>query len=618
MPKSHRCLRQVLYVGLVTALGVMAATRGGASAHAEDFNEAADFSVERYRMTADRRGILTTEWPVLAAVRQWEFNAWLGYANDPLVLYTMDDGVSRRTGALITGRVGGELGAAFVVAPRLQLHAAWAMVAATQRESATPGVNGELRSLGGGLGDLRLGGKFEFVRAPLGLALVADVTLPTATGKDYRDERTITFAPAFAAGYQTGPLRVALNVGYLLRGRTTLADLTVDDEFFVRGGLALDVLQRKVSLQLGAQVATATAKFFNAVATNPAELLFGANAQLGAMAQLFAHGSLGVNQGFGTPDWRTVVGLRFTGQATSAERELANRTHASPRSPHAESDRDLDGIADAQDAAPDDPEDRDGYQDHDGAPELDNDADGIPDAADRCPIEAENVNGNADSDGCPDAGDDDHDGVFDDKDRCKDQAEDADGFADDDGCPDLDNDNDGVIDAKDACREVVGPVENQGCPDQDIDGDAIVDRLDNCPKEAGVPAHHGCNGKQLVEIRGDMLVITSPVFFKTNSNVILGKSHNVLNNVAAVMTAQSRIKRVRVEGHTDSQGDDAKNLTLSQRRAEAVVKYLVGKGVDAGRLTAKGFGEMTPIADNGTGRGRAQNRRVEFKIEELQ
>lgn len=161
-------------------------------------------------------------------------------------------------------------------------------------------------------------------------------------------------------------------------------------------------------------------------------------------------------------------------------------------------------------------------------------------------------------------------------------------------------------------------MENQGCPDQDTDGDAIVDRLDNCPKEAGVPAHHGCNGKQLVEIRGDMLVITSPVFFKTNSDVILGKSHNVLNNVAAVMTAQSRIKRVRVEGHTDSQGDDAKNLTLSQRRAEAVVKYLVGKGVDAGRLTAKGFGETTPIADNGSGRGRAQNRRVEFKIEELQ
>ena len=71
---------------------------------------------------------------------------------------------------------------------------------------------------------------------------------------------------------------------------------------------------------------------------------------------------------------------------------------------------------------------------------------------------------------------------------------------------------------------------------------------------------------------------------------------------------------IRVEGHTDSQGDDAYNLELSQRRAQAVVDYLVGKGVDRARLQAKGFGEARPLADNRTRDGRAENRRVVFTI----
>ena len=70
--------------------------------------------------------------------------------------------------------------------------------------------------------------------------------------------------------------------------------------------------------------------------------------------------------------------------------------------------------------------------------------------------------------------------------------------------------------------------------------------------------------------------------------------------------------RVRVEGHTDSQGDDEKNRLLSQSRADAVVAYLVEKGVTGSRLSSIGFGEVAPIADNGTSEGRAQNRRVQF------
>ncbi|MCB1733535.1 MAG: OmpA family protein, partial [Halieaceae bacterium] len=74
------------------------------------------------------------------------------------------------------------------------------------------------------------------------------------------------------------------------------------------------------------------------------------------------------------------------------------------------------------------------------------------------------------------------------------------------------------------------------------------------------------------------------------------------------------LTQVEVQGHTDDRGDDTSNLRLSQRRAEAVVEYLVNNGVDAGRLTARGYGELVPIEPNETKQGRAENRRVEFKI----
>jgi outer membrane protein OmpA-like peptidoglycan-associated protein len=69
---------------------------------------------------------------------------------------------------------------------------------------------------------------------------------------------------------------------------------------------------------------------------------------------------------------------------------------------------------------------------------------------------------------------------------------------------------------------------------------------------------------------------------------------------------------IEVAGHTDSRGSDAYNMNLSQQRAEAVRNYLISKGIAADRLTAKGYGESQPVADNATDEGRAKNRRVEL------
>ncbi|GEL73207.1 hypothetical protein MVI01_49910 [Myxococcus virescens] len=276
-------------------------------------------------------------------------------------------------------------------------------------------------------------------------------------------------------------------------------------------------------------------------------------------------------------------------------------------------DRDGDGIIDSEDKCPDQAEDKDGFQDEDGCPELDNDSDGIVDTADKCPNEA----GPMQNLGCPIV-DKDGDGVLDVDDKCPDEPEDKDGFQDEDGCPDLDNDGDGTPDVQDKCPNEAGPTENGGCPDKDTDGDGIVDRLDACPEEPGVQEERGCAKQyKMVVIKRDRIEIKKQILFSSGSHKIYGKqSTAVLDDVAQALRDAPWIKRIRIEGHTDSMGNDASNLRLSQRRADAVMAQLLRRGIDPGRIQAVGFGETQPIAPNSTKTGRAMNRRTEFKVAE--
>jgi outer membrane protein OmpA-like peptidoglycan-associated protein len=108
-------------------------------------------------------------------------------------------------------------------------------------------------------------------------------------------------------------------------------------------------------------------------------------------------------------------------------------------------------------------------------------------------------------------------------------------------------------------------------------------------------------------------IAQSGIVFVTGKADLAPASRATLDRIAAILAANAAVK-AEVRGHTDSQGDAQKNLDLSQQRAQAVVDYLVQKGIVAARLTAKGLGETVPIADNNTEAGRAQNRRVEFAI----
>ena len=213
----------------------------------------------------------------------------------------------------------------------------------------------------------------------------------------------------------------------------------------------------------------------------------------------------------------------------------------------------------------------------------------------------------------PDA---DGDGIPDAVDQCPNEPEDFDGFEDEDGCPDPDNDEDGILDVDDRCPNEPGPPENDGCPDPDRDGDGVPDRIDNCPDEPGSTENQGCKVAQLVVIGDGQLEILEKVYFKKGSAKLQKRSWALLDNVAAVLIAHPEITKVRVEGHSDKSGSLKYNMILSKKRANTVVRYLVGRGqVNRARLEARGYGPKKPLYPNPKSRAEAAlNRRVEFHI----
>jgi OOP family OmpA-OmpF porin len=243
---------------------------------------------------------------------------------------------------------------------------------------------------------------------------------------------------------------------------------------------------------------------------------------------------------------------------------------------------------------------------------LDVDHDGVADNLDKCPDDPEDKDGFEDQDGCPDP-DNDQDGVLDRQDKCPSAAEDKDEFEDQDGCPDPDNDRDGLLDAEDKCPEEAGPMENQGCPDRDRDADTVVDRLDRCPDAPGPVENQGCPQYKLITVTKEKIELKEKVHFQTAKAVIQRNSYGLLNEIADVLKKRPEIQ-IRIEGHTDSRAKRKYNLRLSQSRATAVKRYLVGRGIAATRMEAVGYGPDRPIGDNRSAVGRENNRRVEFVI----
>jgi OOP family OmpA-OmpF porin len=225
---------------------------------------------------------------------------------------------------------------------------------------------------------------------------------------------------------------------------------------------------------------------------------------------------------------------------------------------------------------------------------ADRDGDGILDEADACP----DVKGLASLKGCPDS---DNDGITDTEDKCPSVA----GVAKYQGCPIPDQDKDGIIDENDKCPQEFGVARYDGCPVPDGDNDGINDEEDKCPAVSGVPELGGCP-----KIKFE----AAPILFAVNSAALSATAVSELDRVVTVLNDNKDFNLV-VTGYTDATGADKYNTTLSNKRADAVVKYLESKGIPKSRIsTVVGLGKDHAVGDNSTKEGRRLNRRVELKI----
>jgi outer membrane protein OmpA-like peptidoglycan-associated protein len=413
------------------------------------------------------------------------------------------------------------------------------------------------------------------------------VTVPFGEKSAFMGEKSVTYQPKLTAAARLGDFSVAANLGAVIRQQSeTIYDpydttgspaplLGIGHEITVGGG-GIYRLNRYVAF--GAEVFAGLP--VNKVKDNGHTFNRDPYADVVGGFLFYPTDQIAVSLGGGggvvadsnrRDSFRVFAGISWSPEAIE-------KVHG---------DRDGDGIPDDKDACPDEPEDKDGYQDEDGCPDLDNDGDGIPDLVDKCPNEAEDRDGFQDEDGCPDA-DNDLDGIPDVRDKCPNEPEDIDGYQDEDGCRDDDNDGDGIPDKDDKCPnepETYNRYEDDdGCPDQ-------------------LPEEIGPKPGQPMRI--------GRIEFRRASATIERRSLPVLDRLVSDLKKWANL-RLRIEGHTDNRGRPAQLLRLSKNRAEAVRQYLVSKGIDPARLIAEGYGASRPVATNATAAGRAANQRIEF------
>jgi outer membrane protein OmpA-like peptidoglycan-associated protein len=274
-------------------------------------------------------------------------------------------------------------------------------------------------------------------------------------------------------------------------------------------------------------------------------------------------------------------------------------------------DTDEDGVPDKLDTCPNTP--RGAKVNASGCP-LDSDGDKVFDGLDKCPDTPKGCT--VDANGCP--SDADGDGVCDGLDTCPDTPKGA--TVDANGCP-KDSDGDGVLDGIDQCPNTPkgAVVDEHGCP-KDADGDGVPDGLDRCPgtppgttvDKTGCPPEVSAREEEMLDT-GRMRL--QGLGFATGAATILPASYAALDAVGTLLRQWPDLK-IEVGGHTDSKGNDAANLKLSQARADSVVAYLTQKYPDIKpeRLTAKGYGETRPIVPNTSPANMEKNRRVEFVV----
>ena len=526
------------------------------------------------------------------------------YAHAPLVLRRRD---GDEVGKIVEDQLLLHANASIAVAQRVLFHVNIPFALINSGESPTAGTQTFASPSGVAVGDVRLGARlriFGEFHDPIGLAIATSVWIPTGDRDAYVGEGRARVLPSLIAGGRISDIIWNASLGFALRPERKVLETPSQNEATFGGGVALLAADDK--FQIGPEIYGTTAvgngRSMFGKSTTSAELLLGVKYRPGPWV-IGVAGGPGLGVALGTPDVRVVgmVGYAPWGEQTKKETLPP-------------SDRDNDTIVDEKDACPTVPGVANSDPNKNGCP-PDKDDDGIVDSRDACPEVQGVANPNPKLNGCPP--DKDEDGITDEKDACPTIKGAPNEDPKKNGCP-PDKDEDGIPDGEDACVDVKGvantdPKKN-GCP-PDRDDDGIIDAEDACPEEPGVkqadPKKNGC---PQVILTAKAIVITEQIHFEYNKATILPDSDTLLQQIAKVLIDHPEIKKISIEGHTDNKGNGPFNLTLSQKRAAAVVAWLTSHGVDKSRLTSKGFGMTKPIGDNKTEDGREKNRRVEFQI----
>ena len=476
------------------------------------------------------------------------------YAYRPLVLYRGSS--EERVGNVVSNQAILHLAASVSLWNVLSLSADMPLTLLNNGDSPTISGLATTSPSGFAAGDLRAGLRVRLIGEPdsiVSLSLAGYLFLPTGKQSQFAGDGSVHGAPALVLSGEGDSFAYAVTAGADVRSKDTIASTNTTLGSRLTFGGAVGLLLADRQLQIGPEVYGTTVMTGSDRFERATTNVEGI---LGLRARLGAWvlgagAGPGITRGLGTPTVRGVLSVAYV---PVPEKPLPPKP-LPPRRPAPPSDKDKDGIPDSIDACPD-----------------------VPGVRSTDPTK----------NGCPP--------------------------------PPPDRDGDGIFDKDDACPDLKGlpnddPTQN-GCP-PDTDGDGIRDDVDACPNEKGKPdpdpQKNGC--PKAVRVTDNEIVILEQVQFKTGSAVILKTSDDLLSQVAMVLSEHPEIQKIEVQGHTDNRGGKAYNHKLSEKRAAAVVKWLVNKGnVGADRLISHGYGMEDPISDNVTPEGRQKNRRVQFKI----
>ncbi|MBK9262614.1 MAG: OmpA family protein [Polyangiaceae bacterium] len=600
------------------------------TAAAQESTDAPKLALQRFHPSQAGDRLFGVQSPYVAGHVTAHAVLMFDYAHNPLVVRTAD---GESLGSIVDNQMFAHVNASFALWNRLQVNVNLPLALVQTGEN--PAVDGRTFASPSGfaLGDVRLGARLRIIGNyydAFQLGIGGYMWVPSGGG-NFVTDGVVRGLPQLIIGGRIGRSMYTAAVGPELRPAQNLYG-AVDQGAMISGGLGYAMFfGEEENIQIGAEGSFSTVLSGPTAYNTNAELLFSGRFRFAKVLEAGIGAGPGLTGGVGTPDVRVVA---LFGYSPPVEKDVdtdgdgifdkqdACRLEPGPsnadKSKHGcppPPDKDKDGIIDAKDACIDVPGVPSDIEHKNGCP-PDKDGDGIIDSKDACVDVPGVANDDAKKNGCPP--DKDGDGIIDAKDACVDVP----GVTNDDpaknGCP-PDRDGDGVADKDDACADIPGvktqdPATN-GCPG-DTDGDGIRDDKDACPQEKGAadkdPKQNGC--PKVVRVTETEIFILQQVQFDTAKSTIKKVSDALLDEVAGVLKDHPEITKIEVQGHTDDRGGKKLNEKLSDDRAKAVMAALVKRGIDASRLTAKGYGQDVPIGDNKTAEGRQKNRRVQFVI----